>query len=157
VVMKEHVSGRRWRSMGRRPRQPKEVTGSVLRRFLVADGGSEAHKSGEVWLALRCLEQMSVAMREQRSMARAEWSGLRSAAVARREEMASPMYRQRDEVTHGAAAACVACGADVAAGRQCRCEVAVAAVQLSRAHDASVRAPFKQRRLTSGPRQFFSY
>jgi hypothetical protein len=58
-------------------------------------------------------------------------------------------------MTHGAAATCVARGADVEAGRQCWCEVAVAAKQLSHACDASVRAPFKWRlRLTSGPRHF---
>jgi hypothetical protein len=36
---------RRWsevRSTGRQPRQPKEAAGSVLRRFLAADGGSAA-------------------------------------------------------------------------------------------------------------------
>jgi hypothetical protein len=45
-------------------------------------------------------------------------------AVTGRGETASPTDRQRDEVTHGAAAACVVRGADVAAGRQHRCEVA---------------------------------
>jgi hypothetical protein len=44
--------------------------------------------------------------------------GGRSAAVAGRGETTSPTDRQRDEVTHGAAVACVARGADVAAGRQ---------------------------------------
>jgi hypothetical protein len=39
-------------------------------------------------------------------------------AVMERVETVSPMDRQRNEVTHGAAAACVVCGADVAAGRQ---------------------------------------
>jgi hypothetical protein len=97
-------------------------------------------------------------MREQRQTVRAEWSGWRSAAVAGRGETASPTDRQRDEVTHGAVAACVARGADVAAGRQCRCEVAAAAAQLSHARDASIQAPFKQRlRMTSGPRHFFIY
>jgi hypothetical protein len=60
------------------------------------------------------------------------------------------------EVTHGAAAACVLCGADVVAGRQHWRKVAAEATQLSRARDASVRAPLKRRlRLTSGPRRFF--
>jgi hypothetical protein len=56
-------------------------------------------------------------------------------------------------VTHGAAAACIARGADVAAGLQRRHEVAAAAAQLSRARDASIRTPLKRcLRLTSGPR-----
>jgi hypothetical protein len=42
--------------------------------------------------------------------------GGRSAAVAGRGEMASPTNRQRDEVTHRPAAACVVRGADVVAG-----------------------------------------
>jgi hypothetical protein len=41
-VMEENVGGRRWRSMGGRPRQLKEAANSVLRRLLVADGGSTA-------------------------------------------------------------------------------------------------------------------
>jgi hypothetical protein len=57
---------------------------------------------------------------------------------------------------HGAAAACTAHGADVAAGRQHRREVVAVIEQLLHARDASDRAPFKQRlRLTSGPRQIF--
>jgi hypothetical protein len=77
-------------------------------------------------------------------------------AVTGRGETASPTDRQRDGVTHGATAACVARDADVAAGWQRRREVAAMAMQLSRACDASVRVPFKWRlRLTSGPRQFF--
>jgi hypothetical protein len=84
--------------------------------------------------------------------------GGRSAAVAGTGETTSPTNRQRDEVTHGATVACIACGADVAAGRQRWREVAAVAAQLSRAHDASVRASFKRRlRLTSGPRHFFIY
>jgi hypothetical protein len=72
--------------------------------------------------------------------------------------MVSLSDRQRDEITHGAAAACVTSGADVAASRQRRHEVVAAAMQLSRTRDASIRAPFKQRlRLTSGPRYFFIY
>jgi hypothetical protein len=75
-------------------------------------------------------------------------------AVVGRGETAST-DRQRDEVTYRAAAACIAHGADVVAGRQRRREVAAVAMQLSRERDASVRAPFKRRlRLTSGPRHF---
>jgi hypothetical protein len=44
-------------------------------------------------------------------------------------------------VAHGAAATCVTRGVDVAAGWQRRREVVAAAAQLSRARDASVRAP----------------
>jgi hypothetical protein len=55
--------------------------------------------------------------REQRSVARAEQSGWCSAAVTGRGETASPKDRQRDVVTHGAAAACIAREANVAAGR----------------------------------------
>jgi hypothetical protein len=40
VVTEEHVSGRRWPLMGWRPRQLKEVVGSVLQRLPAADGGS---------------------------------------------------------------------------------------------------------------------
>jgi hypothetical protein len=47
VVMEEHVSGWRWCSTGSQPRQMKEVAGSVLQRFLAADGGSAA---GLAWL-----------------------------------------------------------------------------------------------------------
>jgi hypothetical protein len=79
--------------------------------------GAEVHESGVGWLVLRRLEQRSAAMREQRSTARAEWSGWRSTAVAGRGEMASPTDRQRGEVTHGVVAASVTRGADVAAGR----------------------------------------
>jgi hypothetical protein len=42
--------------------------------------------------------------------------GRRSAAVTGRGETTSPTDRQRDKVTHGATAACVARGADVAVG-----------------------------------------
>jgi hypothetical protein len=97
----------------------------VLRRFLATDSGSmagsrgsEAHESGAGWLVLRCLEQRSVVMREQRRTVRAEWSGRHSAPVAGRGGMAALMDRQCDRVRHGVAAACVACGANVAAGRQ---------------------------------------
>jgi hypothetical protein len=85
---------------------------------------------------------------------RVEWVGVRR--LSREEErMTSLSDRQRDEVTYGAAAACVARGVDVAAGRQRRHEVATVATQLSHACDASVRAPFKRRlKLTSGPRHF---
>jgi hypothetical protein len=80
-------------------------------------------------------------MREQRQKARAEWSGRCSAGVAGRGETASPIDRQCDEVMHGTTAACVARGADVVAGRQRRREVVAVVTQLSRACDASVRAP----------------
>jgi hypothetical protein len=46
-VIEEHIGGRRWRSTGRRPRQPKEVAGSVLQWFLAGDGGSAG---GLAWL-----------------------------------------------------------------------------------------------------------
>jgi hypothetical protein len=66
-------------------------------------------------------------MREQRRTTRAERSGRAfGAAVAGRGEAASSTDRQRDEVTHGAAATCITRGADVAAGRQRRREVAAA-------------------------------
>jgi hypothetical protein len=104
----------------------------------------------------RRLEQRSAATRVQRSAPRAGRSGWRSAAVAGRGETTSPIDRQRDEVAHGAATACVACGADLEVGRQRRHKMVAVAAQLSRTRDASVRAPFKHRlRLTSGPRQFF--
>jgi hypothetical protein len=102
----------------------KAVAGSVLRRFLAADGGSaacsrgsEAHESGAGWLALRRLEQRSTTMREQRQTVRAEQSGRRSVVVTGRGEMTSPTDQQCDEVRHGAVTACVACGKDMAASR----------------------------------------
>jgi hypothetical protein len=42
AVTVEHVGGRRWRSTGWWPRQPKAVAGSMLRWFLMADSGSAA-------------------------------------------------------------------------------------------------------------------
>jgi hypothetical protein len=61
-------------------------------------------------------------------------------------------------VTHGAAAACAARGADVAAGQQCRYEVVVAAAQLAHTREASDRVPFKRPlSLTGGPGIFFIY
>jgi hypothetical protein len=85
---------------------------------------------------------------------RAEWRALDDRCGKRRER-ASLSDRQREEKMHGAAAACVARGADVVAGQQHRREVVAAAKQLSRVRNASVRAPFKRRqRLTSGPRHF---
>jgi hypothetical protein len=95
------------------------------------------------WSALQRLEKRSAVMREQWRTTRAERSGRRSVAVARRGETTPPMDGQHDGVTHRVAAACVARGADVAAGRQRRREVAVAAEQLSRACDSSVQAPAK--------------
>jgi hypothetical protein len=65
-VTEEHVSGRRWHSMGRRPRQvKKKVVGSVLRRFPTEDDGSvswpawrgsEAHEDDARWSAFWRLE-----------------------------------------------------------------------------------------------------
>jgi hypothetical protein len=66
-------------------------------------------------------------MREQGWIARVERSWRHSAAITGRGETASPTDRQCDGVMHGAAAACVARGADVVAGRQHRHEVAAAA------------------------------
>jgi hypothetical protein len=86
---------------------------------------------------------------------RAKWSGWAFGGyrTKRREQLL--LDRQRNEMTHGAAVACVAHGADVAASQQRRCEVAAAAAQLSRVRDASVRALFKRLlRLTSGPQNF---
>jgi hypothetical protein len=52
---------------------------------------------------------------EEHDESRAEWR--RSVAVTGRGETVSPTDRQRDGVTHGAAATCIAHVADVAAGR----------------------------------------
>jgi hypothetical protein len=108
---------RREGGLGNRRRGPARCFDGVLRRTVAqrpAWRGSEAHESGARWSALRCLEQRSTAMKEQRWTVRAERSGW---AVAGRGENASLSHRQRDKVTHGAAAVCVARGADVAAGR----------------------------------------
>jgi hypothetical protein len=75
-----------------------------------------------------------------------------------RREWASLSNRQREQMTHGAAVACVTRGEDVAAGRQHRCEVVAAAEQLLREWDDGAQPSFKRRlRLTSGPRYFFIY
>jgi hypothetical protein len=96
---------------------------------------------------------------EQRRIVRgrAEWVGVRL-LLREEERTASLSDRQRNEMTHGAAAACVARGANVAAGRQHQRKVVAVAEQLSHAWDASVWAPFKRRlRLTCGARHFFIY
>jgi hypothetical protein len=82
--------------------------------------GLEAHESGVRWSALQRLEQRSVAMEEQRQTARAEWSGWAFGGYRGKRREWCFSDRQRDEVMHGAAAACVACGADVVAGGQRR-------------------------------------
>jgi hypothetical protein len=51
-------------------------------------------------------------------------------AVVGRGGTTSPTDRQRDEVTYRVAAACIAHGADVVAGRQRRREVAAVAMKL---------------------------
>jgi hypothetical protein len=97
------ISGRRWRSTGGRPRQPKEAAGSVLQWLLAADGGSA---TGLVWrrgtrgrcvvvgiLALGAKECSDEEV-EERGESRAEWCRL--AAIVGIEETASPMDRQCD-------------------------------------------------------------
>jgi hypothetical protein len=80
-----------------------------------------------------------------------EWAGVRW-PLREGERTASLLDRQRNEMMHAAAAACIAHGLDVAASRQCRCEVVAAAEQLPCVRDASVRALFNRRlRVTSGP------
>jgi hypothetical protein len=71
---------RRWLSMGRWPRQPKEAASSVLRRFLTADNGSaansrgsEAHESGAGWSALGG-EERGDERAEADGESRAEWA-----------------------------------------------------------------------------------
>jgi hypothetical protein len=98
----------------------------VLQRFLAADGGLAA---GLAWLKgtrERCAVVSTSALgAEERDNegveaddeSRAEWVGVRRLSWEE-ERTTSLLDRQRDEVTHGAAAACVARGADVAAGRQ---------------------------------------
>jgi hypothetical protein len=154
-VTEEHVGGQRWRSMGGRPRQPKEAAGSVLRQLLPADGGSAADLAWRRGTRGQCgVVGASALGAMECGKSRAEWH--RSVAVTGRGETTSPMDRQRNGVTHGAVAACVVRGADLAAGRQRRREVAAAAAQLSCTRDTSIRAPLKRRlRLTSGPRWFF--
>jgi hypothetical protein len=99
-------------------------------------------------------------MKEQRQgevRGRAEWRALGSCCGKRRER-ASLSNRQREEMMHGVAAACVTRGEDVAAGRQHQYEVVATAEQLLHEWDASAQPPFKRRlRLTSGRRYFFIY
>jgi N-acetylmuramoyl-L-alanine amidase len=74
--------------------------------------------------------------KEQRWTARgrAEWAGARW--LLREEERTTSLSdRQREEMTHRVAAACVTRGVDVGVDRQHRCEVVAAAEQLSRAHE----------------------
>jgi hypothetical protein len=77
---------------------------------------------------LRRLEQRSTTMKEQRQIVRGrvEWVGVRW--LLREEESTTSLSdRRRDEMTHGAVAACVARGADVVAGQHRWREVAAAA------------------------------
>jgi hypothetical protein len=91
------------------------------------------------------------------AMARAEWSGSFGGYRGKRRDNVSQGLTAR-WVMHGVAAACVVLGADVAVGQQRWCEVAAAAAQLSRACDASPRAPFKRPlRMTGGLHHFFIY
>jgi hypothetical protein len=120
MVMEEHVGGQRWRSMGRWPQQMKEEAGSALQRFLVEDTGSAASLA---WLR-GTREQCVVAS----AWREAEQSGRALGGCCRKwRERASLSNRQHEEMTHGAVATCVACGADVAAGQQRRREVVAAA------------------------------
>jgi hypothetical protein len=119
----------------------------VLRRFLAADGGLAA---GLAWLrgarewcavvnasALRAEERGDEGA-EADDESRMEWVGVRW--PSREEERTTSLSdRQRNEVTHGAAAACIAYGGHAVAGRQRWHEVAVAAVQLPCATPASGR------------------
>jgi hypothetical protein len=74
----------------------------------------------------------------------------------RRDDVSHGLTARR--VTHGAAVACAAHGADVVACRQRRCEVVAMAAQLSRVRDANVRAPFKRPlSLTGGPQCFYLF
>jgi hypothetical protein len=153
---------RRWPATGGRPQQPKEAAGSVLRQLLAADGGSSAGLAWRRGTRGRCGVVGSSALgamecgdkgAEERGERRAEWC--RSADIMERGETVSPTDRQRDGVTHGAVAACVARGAEVVASRQRRREVAVAAAQLSCARDASIRAPLKRSLRLWAPVIFF--
>jgi hypothetical protein len=93
-MAEEHVGGQRWRSMGRWPQQMKEVAGSVLQRFLAADGGSAA---GLAWLRgarERCTvvsastlgaEEHGDERAEADGEGRAEWAVVRGCCGKRRE------------------------------------------------------------------------
>jgi hypothetical protein len=128
---------RRWPEValdGKAASATEGAAGSVLRRFLVADGGSAAGlgwlRGAREWCGVVGTSTLGA---EKHGDERAEQSGQRSTVVAGRGEMGSPMDRQCDGMTHGVVAACIARGADMAAGQQRRREVAAAAVQLSRA------------------------
>jgi hypothetical protein len=78
-VTEEHVGGQRWRSTGGRPRQLKEVTDSLLRWLLEADGGSmadsrgsEVHESGAGWSVLGA-EERDDERAEADDESKAEW------------------------------------------------------------------------------------
>jgi hypothetical protein len=149
--------GARWEGvLGNQRRWPTQCFDGSLRRTVAPRPtcrGKEAHEGGAGWSALgakKCGDEGA----EERGESRVEWRRL--VAVMGRGETTSPTDRQHDGVTHETAAACVARGADVAAGRQRQRVVATVAVQLSCTRDSNVQAPLKQRlRLTSGPWQFF--
>jgi hypothetical protein len=110
--------GAQWEGgLGNQRRRPAQCFDGSLRRTVaqrLACHGAEAHEGGAGWSALgakKCSDKGA----EESGESRAEWCRL--AAVTGRGETASPTDRQRDGVTHGAAAACVARGVDVAAGR----------------------------------------
>jgi hypothetical protein len=88
MVMEEHAGGRRWHSMGGRPRQLKEAADLVLRRLLAADGGSAASLAWRRGTRGRCglvvastlgAKECGGEGAEDRGKSRAEWH--RSVAV----------------------------------------------------------------------------
>jgi hypothetical protein len=131
MVTEEHVGGRRWRSMERRHWQLKEAVDLVLRQFLTVDGGSAAglawlrgtrERCGVVGASALGAEECGDERAEMHSESRAELAAFSGYHEKRRDGFShGPTTRW---VMHGAAAACVVRGADVAAGRRHRHEVA---------------------------------
>jgi hypothetical protein len=92
-VAEEHVGGRRWRSTGRRSWQVKEAANSVLRLFLVVDGGSvaglawfsgEQERCGVVGISVLGAKEHGNEGAEADGKSRAEWAGVQR--LSREEE-----------------------------------------------------------------------
>jgi hypothetical protein len=148
-------AGAQWEgSLGKGRRRPARCFNGSLQRTVAQRSAwrvLEADESGARWPALDAWSRGG--RREAERSGRAL-----GGCCGKRREWASLSGQRREEMTHGAAAACVARGADVAVGRKRRREVAETAEQLSRARDASVRAPVQRCLiLTSGPQYFFIY
>jgi hypothetical protein len=105
-VTEEHVGGRRWRSTGGWPQQPKEAAGSVLRRLLAVDGGSAAgmawhrgarERCGVVGASALGAEECGEQGAEKHSESRVEWTAFYGCHGKRRDGFShGPTARRGD-------------------------------------------------------------